>query len=265
MRWVIGDIHGMFAALEKLLDALLKIDSQAKFYFVGDYVNRGPESRRVIDFLLTLKNARYCRGNHDDVFDLIVNGHWLGGEENAYEPLAACVWFLRHGLAETILSYGVRPDDLDYHRYHPSNVLIDLVRSAVPQAHKKFLADLPMQIDDDDALIMHAFWPPEEPNDRAHIKRRLADAETRHRVVWERFRPAQITMDKPWTRPMFFGHTPVTNYPLPLRQQENRPIVSSMITLLDTALVLGLEGRISAVCIEDGSVVMIDRGLKVIA
>ena len=84
MRWVIGDIHGMFAALETLIDALTKLDPQARFYFVGDYVNRGPESKRVIEYLITLKNAKFCRGNHDDVFDLIVTDHWLCGEEDEY-------------------------------------------------------------------------------------------------------------------------------------------------------------------------------------
>lgn len=64
---------------------------------------------------------------------------------------------------------------------------------------------------------------------------------------------------------MFFGHTPVSNYPASLRANENRPIVSDMITLLDTALVLGFEGRMSAVCVEDGRVVMIDRALRILS
>lgn len=259
MRWVLGDIHGMIGPLEAALDLIRSRDSSPRFYFVGDYVNRGPDARRVIELLLTLDNARFARGNHDDVLDLILSGLWEGGEEDAYDPLAACNWFLKHGLADTVLSYGIASDDLDWHRYHPSPDLLELIRSAIPYEHKQFIRNLPMRIDEPDALVMHAFWPPEEPNDPATLDRRLDDAETRHRVVWERYRPQQILASKPWTRPMFVGHTPVTNYPHAMRNDDNFPIRGPMITLLDTAAALGPGGRLSAVCIETADILQVDR------
>ncbi|MEZ0265596.1 MAG: metallophosphoesterase, partial [Phycisphaerae bacterium] len=45
MRWIIGDVHGMLRPLETLLAEVRRVDSKARFYFVGDYVNRGPSSR----------------------------------------------------------------------------------------------------------------------------------------------------------------------------------------------------------------------------
>ena len=82
MRWIIGDVHGMRAALERLLEAVGRVDPSARFYFVGDYVNRGPDARGVIDLLLSLTNARFVRGNHDDIFDRVeLRGHeWLRGK-----------------------------------------------------------------------------------------------------------------------------------------------------------------------------------------
>jgi hypothetical protein len=264
MRWVLGDIHGMFEPLEAMLEAIGRIDSKPRFYFVGDYANRGPQSREVLNLLLTLENASFCRGNHDDVLDLILNEQWLGGEDDTFDPLAACVWFLKHGLADTILSYGVDVDELEFLRYHPSEHLLGFIRNTIPDNHKIFLRGLPLFIDDDDALVAHAYWPVEEPNETPIIKKRLQDAAMRHRMVWERYKPAQIFREKPWNRPCFFGHTPVQNYPLIDEQFEGLPIVGPQITLLDTAIALGEDGRLTAVCVEDKRVVQINRSCKVV-
>src|SRR5687768_15601300 len=74
MRWIIGDIHGLIRPLEALLARVQELDSRARFIFAGDYVNRGRNSAAVVDCLIRLAGAKFVRGNHDDVFDLIVNG-----------------------------------------------------------------------------------------------------------------------------------------------------------------------------------------------
>lgn len=260
MRWVIGDIHGMFGPLETMIGVLEKHDKSAHFVFVGDYINRGPESRRVIDLLLQLPRARFVRGNHDDVFDLILNEHWMGGEEETFDPLAACSWFLRHGLRDTLLSYGITGRAIEQFTEEPGSEFLELIRVTVPTAHAKFVRDLPAFIGDPDALIAHAFWPPEELNDDQHIHERLDDdAEMAHRVIWERWKNYQVLAEKPWKRPAFFGHTPVQNYPASMREMDAFPVMGPMITLLDTAIALGRDGRLTAVCIEDGRAVQIDR------
>src|SRR2546421_9431211 len=101
MRWVIGDVHGMLRPLRALVSEIETRDSSLpEFWFVGDYVNRGPESRGVIDFLLGLKRARFCRGNHDDVLDMILNGESYCQHPDAQNPVAAFMWFIHFGLWE---------------------------------------------------------------------------------------------------------------------------------------------------------------------
>ncbi len=266
MRWVLGDIHGMFHPLDAMLNHLATIDSQPQLIFVGDYFNRGPDSPRVIELLLSLHNARFIRGNHDDVLDLICHDIWLGGESNTFEPLAAARWFLNHGLAETIRSYGISA--ADQHRLNSAadNGLLQAIRAAIPGPHKQFIRKLVLCVDDPDCFVAHAFWPPEEPNDSVHVRSRVGgDAEMRHRVIWERFQPHQVLAQKPWKRHAFFGHTPVSHYPLAMRRADNIPVAGPMITLLDTAIALGATGRLTAVCVEDGRAVQIDRNCCVVA
>ena len=106
MRWIIGDVHGMLRPLLGLLSGISQADSAPQLFFVGDYVNRGPESRGVIDLLLTLKNARFIRGNHDDIFDLVVNGQCYADNAARNDRVAAFQWFMKYGLDNTLLSYG---------------------------------------------------------------------------------------------------------------------------------------------------------------
>ena len=89
MRWVVGDIHGMRIPLAALLDAVRRLDGDARFYFVGDYVNRGSESRQVVDLLMSMTDARFIRGNHDDVFDQVLHGQAYTGETGESQRLAA--------------------------------------------------------------------------------------------------------------------------------------------------------------------------------
>jgi serine/threonine protein phosphatase 1 len=72
--YVIGDIHGCLGPLQRLLEHLDPDPQQDTLIFVGDYIDRGPASKGVVDYLLTLK-ARYPRerliflkGNHEAMF-----------------------------------------------------------------------------------------------------------------------------------------------------------------------------------------------------
>ena len=58
MRWIVGDIHGMVQPLATLLLQTRKHDPDAQFLFVGDYVNRGRDSRNVIELLIRLPSRR---------------------------------------------------------------------------------------------------------------------------------------------------------------------------------------------------------------
>src|SRR3977135_3935619 len=104
MRWIIGDVHGMLRPLEPLVNEIFRRDEKPTLYFVGDYVNRGPDSRGVIDLLLSLPNAKFIRGNHDEVLDHVLHG--IGYADNpTRDRFFLFQWFLEHGLLQTIRSY----------------------------------------------------------------------------------------------------------------------------------------------------------------
>jgi hypothetical protein len=261
MRWVIGDVHGMLRALQGLLAAVRAVDPAAAFFFVGDYVNRGPDSRGVIDLLLTLDGARFVRGNHDDLFDLVLNGRGYDLHPQAREPLVAFLWFIQHGLWETLNSYGV--DDVDIERAvrRPSEEALQRLIEPVPAAHRRFIHDLPPIVEAEDFFVLHACWDPDDPDERPSILEQLeARPRLRHKILWGRYVPHEITRKKRWRRAGYFGHTPVENYPPSVRNTDAVvPIRGPKIFLLDTAVALTPSGRLSAACVEDGRLIQVDR------
>lgn len=131
---IIGDVHGDLEAVEQLVSAVrTKIQ---RFVFVGDYVNRGPSSAGVIEFLCSLReespNTVFLEGNHETAFRSCLEDGQL-------------VEFLQIGGAATIRSYvgDVPPDVL------PAFV------AAIPPAHRRFLADLVPRFADHEVLVTH--------------------------------------------------------------------------------------------------------------
>jgi len=75
MTYVIGDIHGEISKLRNLINNIYQIDNAAKLVFLGDYVNKGENSKEVLDYLITLKNSIFLMGNHEYYFlEFINNG-----------------------------------------------------------------------------------------------------------------------------------------------------------------------------------------------
>jgi serine/threonine protein phosphatase 1 len=68
--WVIPDIHGCAKTLRALIEDLIKPSKHDWIYFLGDYIDRGPSSKEVIDYLMYLQeedyNIRLLLGNHED-------------------------------------------------------------------------------------------------------------------------------------------------------------------------------------------------------
>lgn len=69
-HWVIPDIHGCAKTLRALIEDLIKPSKHDWLYFLGDYIDRGPSSKEVIDYLMFLQkedyNLRLLMGNHED-------------------------------------------------------------------------------------------------------------------------------------------------------------------------------------------------------
>ena len=260
MRWVVGDIHGMLRPLRAVVDEVARRDPAARFLFVGDYVNRGPDSRGVVDFLLALRNASFVRGNHDDVFDLVLHGTCYDPDNSAPDAPSAFAWFMNHGLASTFTSYDVDYGMLEDAARRPTPQKIAAVAAAVPESHRRFFRSLPPVIEEPDVFVAHALWHADDPDDRPDLATRLAQMKrARHQILWGRYGDLDVLRPKRWKRTGYFGHTPVETFGHALHRGRNVPIRARQIVLLDTAAALTPSGRLSAVSVESGELVQADR------
>ncbi len=69
-QWIVPDIHGHLKTLKFLIEDRIALSKSDSIYFLGDYIDRGPDSKGVIDFIMNLQNSGYdvhcIRGNHED-------------------------------------------------------------------------------------------------------------------------------------------------------------------------------------------------------
>ncbi len=259
MRWVIGDVHGMLRPLRALLDAVYRADASAELFFVGDYVNRGPDSRGVIDLLLSLKNAHFARGNHDDIFDMVLHGQSCCAHPDASTAAGAFAWFIQHGLWDTLASYGLDFLDIERVSHRPSDQAVGELVKVVPEAHRQFIRSLPPVIETNDFFVVHAMWNADDPDEGPSIAERLeSDPKLRRQALWGRF-TTEIPRRKRWRRIGYFGHTPVQTYPPMDRADENTPIRGPKIVLVDTGAAVAPAGRLTALCAEDDRTIQVDR------
>jgi len=96
MKWIIGDVHGCLKTLLALMDKVESQDSEAEFIFCGDFVDRGPRSAEVVDFILKgvkAKEFKAVKGNHEGLMYSYFQSKF---ESN---------WTSRNGGPQTIRSY----------------------------------------------------------------------------------------------------------------------------------------------------------------
>jgi len=162
--YAVGDVHGRLDLLQRLL-GLIKADAapakslRKTLVYLGDYIDRGPESKGVIDFLLSRPmtaagfNEIHLMGNHEDILlqflaDVRCGPHWFA-----------------YGGMDTLDSYGVRPPG-------PMAAEADLLRAQrelkgkVPQNHLEFLRRMPLKHEEGDYLFVHAGVRPGVPPDQ---------------------------------------------------------------------------------------------------
>ena len=177
--YVIGDIHGRADLLTKLLSAI-QLDAQATdkhnfLIYLGDYIDRGPQSREVIDLILNTACRGFTQihlmGNHEEFLLRFLNA-----------PEQSAPW-LEYGGKETLLSYGVSvplgvltPNKL-------KGIAVDLL-SALPKEHRLFFERLHDFYELGDYFFTHAGINPNRPLHR------------------------QISDDLRWIREPFLSHTP---------------------------------------------------------
>ena len=154
--YAVGDVHGR---LDLLLDLVrqIEVDNDARgeagttIVFLGDLIDRGPDSAGVIDAVLDLSRRRSVRvlcGNHEEMF--------LG----ALESDDVLRQFLRFGGRETVLSYGV--DESQYAELELGE-LRGRLPVLVPAEHLEFLRNLEDWVRIGDYLFVHAGIRPGVP------------------------------------------------------------------------------------------------------
>jgi serine/threonine protein phosphatase 1 len=181
--YAIGDIHGRRDCLDALL-AKIEADDAAHapprttLVFLGDLVDRGPDSRGVVARLNELRGQRECvflMGNHEEVF---VDA-WEGDEP-------ALRLFHRIGGRETLLSYGVTAADYDRADFAE---LCALMAAHVPVEDIAFLRSFRDTWRSGDYLFVHAGIKPgvpieeQRPADMRWIRDRFLDDPRDHGVT----------------------------------------------------------------------------------
>lgn len=169
--FAVGDVHGCVDKLKTLL-GMIKLDwDRDMMVFLGDYVDRGPDSRGVIELLLDLKKRHgdrliFLKGNHEWMFM-----QFLKGEEQDF--------FLQNGGIETLESY-----------------LLEKGKTDIPQSHLDFLDNLDLYFETQDYIFVHAGL-------RSNIP---ISEQSPEDLLWIRSPFLKSSYD--WGKRIIFGHTP---------------------------------------------------------
>ena len=176
--YAIGDIHGQFDMLTEALSRIEKDGGKdAQIVFLGDYTDRGPRSRDVIDLLIDGqeqgRNWVLLKGNHDRMFEWFLRDPSLE-DPHLFHDLS---WIHeRLGGMTTLASYGV-----DTTGRPRRSELQEEARALVPQSHIDFLKNLPLTYETEDLFFTHAGVRPGVPlkeqteNDLIWIRQEFVD------------------------------------------------------------------------------------------
>jgi serine/threonine protein phosphatase 1 len=171
--FAVGDIHGCLDKLTLLMGMIEPDREKDILLFLGDYIDRGTESKRVVDYLIELagryRRVIFLKGNHEQMFDC-----YLDGTDK--------LWFLSNGGQATMDSY-----------------LREETRagtSLVPEAHLKFFKGLRLYYETDKYIFVHAGL-------KANIP---LDMQDEWDMLW--IRDEFIFSNFDFGKRVIFGHTP---------------------------------------------------------
>ncbi|MCK5516217.1 MAG: metallophosphoesterase [Desulfobulbaceae bacterium] len=170
---IIGDIHGCITPLLELLEYVE--DRADSIIFLGDYIDRGADSKKVVDEILELQRRHRqvitLMGNHE----FMLRNYLLGYDEGM---------FLQVGGEETLASYGIDP----YAGYAQAGL-------SIPEDHHAFFNGLQLYREDRYGIYVHAGLQP-----GVHISRQSREA-----CLW--IRDEFIRSSYRFDKPVVFGHT----------------------------------------------------------
>jgi serine/threonine protein phosphatase 1 len=194
--YAVGDIHGcagLLADMTALLEERAREDGRYAgapiVVFLGDYVDRGPDSAGVIDLLLSGRprgcERRFLRGNHEQSMMAFLA-----------QPVLNKAWLLQGG-AETLLSYGVHPPSPVAASDDDLVAVARLLGDRLPPAHYDFLDGLERYVALGDYAFVHAGVDAARP----------LEQQTDRDLYWSR--AAFIASKRPFSHRIVHGHTPV--------------------------------------------------------
>lgn len=193
--WAVGDIHGRLDLLEPLVEAIvadLRASSASRrvVVFLGDYIDRGPDSRGVLQLLAGLSDVqgvewRFLKGNHEQAM--------LGF---LADPSAGRRW-CEYGGDSALRSYGLRIPELTHRTEAWARVAADL-RHKLTAREMEFLENLELSLTVGDYFFAHAGARPGVALDR----------QTSEDLMWIR----NSFLDSPaaFDRVVVHGHTPTS-------------------------------------------------------
>jgi len=179
-RFVIGDVHGCIRSLRNLVIDKIKLTKEDTLFLLGDYIDRGPDSKSVLDFLMELKagsyNVKPIMGNHEYMLlQVLEDKEELG------------TW-IKNGAAQTLMSFGVPEDKVA----DPGSL------RQIPEIYVDFLRGLSFFEETDDFYFVHAGLG-------KGIEKPADDLET---LFWSRKEYYNKTILR--NRILIHGHTPVS-------------------------------------------------------
>jgi serine/threonine protein phosphatase 1 len=171
--FVIGDIHGCFDKLRTLMRKIPIDLKQDKLIFIGDYIDRGSQSFKVLEYLINLKKRSpdiiFLKGNHEAMLE-----NYLSGVDR--------FTYLRNGGQKTL-------DDYLNQKVHTGS-------SPVPQDHMAFFKSLVIYHQTEDYIFVHA-----------GLRKKIPLEEQKSEdLLW--IRNAFISTDYDFGKRVIFGHTP---------------------------------------------------------
>jgi serine/threonine protein phosphatase 1 len=189
--YAVGDIHGRLDLLRLLwrevIDDAQKSAERPLFVFLGDYVDRGPASRGVVDLILWMREdprleVVALKGNHEETLLRFIE-----------DPVYGAVW-VDHGGDATLASYGVSPpkDDHDIDGWMTAR---DAFVAALPAKHIAFYRGLELMRIVGDYAFVHAGVRPGVPVER----------QTERDLLW--IRQDFLQAQGPFGKVIVHGHT----------------------------------------------------------
>ena len=184
-QWVIPDIHGHSGTLQALIEDQIQPSRSDSLYFLGDYIDRGPDAKGVIDYLISLREDDYnistLKGNHEDY--LLRTYEIATGRNNflgiPYRNKLKKEWFKFGGQA-TLRSFEVS----DVHD--------------IPEKYITWLRELEYFIELEKFILVHA-------GINFNIENPFADKQS---MLW--IKEFKVDQEKAGYRKLVHGHVPVS-------------------------------------------------------